>query len=226
MGWRLSRVGVLAVALAASLASAACSSAATQTAAKLMPDVQAAATGATSVHMTGSVHQGTQTATFDVSFNGTSVAGTLGLNGKSFSVLVVGGATYVKVNAAFLSAENAPAIVCAKVCGKYVELSATTASQITGFLSMQALTTSVFGNNNLSAAGNSSCVFSPATRNGQSVLECRQGAYTLDVAAHGTPYIVYFGGPQGEYIAFSDWNAVTPPTAPPPSEVVSINSLG
>jgi DMSO reductase anchor subunit len=226
MGLRLSRAVVLAVALAACLAAAACSSDGDQTAAKLMPNVQAAAVGATSVHMTGSVNQGKQTATFDVSFTGTSVAGTLGLGGKSFGVLVLGAATYVKVDAAFLDAEDAPASVCAKVCGKYVELSASTASQITGFLSMRVLMTSVIGNNNLSAAGNSSCVFSPATRNGQSVLECRQGAYTLDVAAHGKPYIVYFGGPHGEYIAFSGWNAVTPPTAPPVSEVVSINSLG
>lgn len=225
MGLRLSRLSVLAVMLAAGLA-AACSSAGSQTAAKLMPAVQAAADGATSVRMAGSVHQGKQTATFDVSFSGSSVAGTLGLDGHSFSVLVLGGTTYIKVDAAFLSAENAPASVCTKVCGKYVELAASTASQITGFLSMQALTTSVFNSKNLGAAGNGSCVFSPATRNGQSVLQCRQGTCTLDVAAHGKPYIVYFGGPYGEYMAFSDWNALTPPAAPPASEVVSINSLG
>ena len=101
MGMRLSRVGVLGVALAACLAGAACSSDGNQTAAKFMPDVQAAATGATSVHMTGAVHQGKQTATFDVSFSGTSLTGILGLGGKSFGVLVRGGATYVKVDAAF-----------------------------------------------------------------------------------------------------------------------------
>jgi hypothetical protein len=220
------RVSGLAVALAAGLAAAACSSASSQSEAKLMPEVQAAASAATSVHMTGSVHQGKQTATFDVSFSGTSVAGTLGLDGNSFGVLVLGGVTYVKVNAAFLTAENAPASVCAKVCGKYVELPTGTASQITGLLSRQALTTSVVSNKNLSAAGNGTCVFSPATRNGQSVLECRQGAYTLDISARGKPYIVYFGGPHGEYITFSQWDGVTPPTAPPASQVVSINSLG
>lgn len=226
MGLRLSRVSVLAVMVAAGLAVVACSSAGSQTAAKLMPQVQAAADVATSVHMTGSVPQGKQTATFDVNFSGRSVAGTIGVNGHSFGVLVLGGATYIHVDAAFLTAENAPVSVCAKVCGKYVELSAGVASQITGFLSLQALTTSVFSSKNISAATNSGCVFSPATRNGQSVLECRQGAYTLDVAARGKPYIVYFSGPHGEYIAFSEWNAVTPPTAPPASQVVSVNSLG
>lgn len=226
MGLRVSRWRVAAVAAVAGLALAACSSADTQSAAKLMPAVQAAASGATSVHMTGSVPQGKETATFDVDFSGTSVAGTLGINGNIFQLLVLNGATYVKVDAAFLAAENAPASVCAKVCGKYVELPASAASQITGFLSMQALAKDVFNNQNLSAATNSSCVFSPTTRDGQSVLECRQGSYALDVAAHGKPYIVYFSGPHGEYMAYSDWNAVPPPVAPPASEVISINSLG
>lgn len=226
MGLRVPRLSVLAVALAAGLAAAACSSAGSQTAANLLPEVQAAANGAASVHMTGSVPQGKQTATFDVRFSGTSVAGTLGVNGHSFDVLVLGGATYIKVDAAFLNAENAPASVCAKVCGKYVELTASTASQIASFLSMQALVTTAFSARNISSAAAGGCVFSPVTRNGQTVLECRQGAYTLDVSAHGKPYIVYFGGPHGEYISFSDWNGVAPPTAPPASQVVSVSSLG
>ena len=223
---RVVRPGVFAVALAAGLAASACSSGGGQTAAKLMPQVQAAARGATSVQMAGSVPDGKQTATFDVRFNGTSVAGTLGVNGHSFEVLVVNGVTYIKVDAAFLNAENAPASVCAKVCGKYVQLAASAAGQITRFLSMQALTTDVFSNKNMSSAAGSGCVFSPTTRNGTAVLECRQGGYTLDVAAHGKPYIVYFGGPNGEYIAFSAWNAVRPPAIPSASQVVSVNSLG
>jgi hypothetical protein len=191
-----------------------------------MPRVQAAESGATSVRVSGSVPRGKQTATFDVRFSGTSVAGILGADGRSFQVLVVNGTTYIKVDAAFLNAENAPPSVCAKVCGKYVELSPGASGQITSFLSMQALTAEVFNNKNISSAAGSGCVFSPATRNGASVLECRQGGYTLDVAAHGKPYIVYFGGPHGEHIAFSDWNAVRPLRVPPASQVVSVNSLG
>lgn len=226
MALRVVRSGVLAVALAAGLAASACSSAGSQTAAKLMPQVQAAAKEATSVQMSGSVPDGAQTATFDVRFSGTSVAGTLGVNGHSFGVLEVNGVTYIKVNAAFLNAESAPASVCAKVCGKYVELAAGASGQITRFLSMQALETEVFSNKDISSAAGSGCVFSSATRDGTAVLECRQRGYTLDVAAHGKPYIVYFGGPHGEYIAFSAWNAIRPPTVPPSSQVVSVNSLG
>ena len=225
MGLRLLRASALAIALGTGLATAACSPAGSQTAAKLMPAVQAAVNSAASVHMAGSVTQGKATAAFDVSFSGTSVAGTVGVNGLSFGVLVVGGATYAKVNAALLYAQNDPASVCTKVCGKYVELPASTASQITTSFSLQALTTTVLNSNNLSATGNSSCVFSPAKRNGQAVLECRHGAYALDVAAHGKPYVVYWSGPHGEHIAFSEWNAVPPPTTPPASQVVSLNSL-
>lgn len=226
MGSRAMQLGVLAIAVAAGLATAGCSSARSQTAAKLMPEVQAAALAASSVHMDGAVPEGTRTATFNVSFVGASVAGTLGVDGRTFEVLVLGGTTYVKVDAAFLTAENAPASVCAKVCGKYVELGPAAASQITGFLSLQALMTGVFSTKNMSAAAGNGCVFAPAKRNGQAVLECRRGAYTTDVAAQGKPYLVYFSGPHGEYFSFSEWNAVKPPSAPPASQVVSENVLG
>jgi hypothetical protein len=37
---------------------------------------------------------------------------------------------------------------------------------------------------------------------------------------------VYFTGPHGEHIAFSDWNAVTLPAAPPADQVISLSKLG
>ena len=78
---------------------------------------------------------------------------------------------------------------------------------------------------NMSAGAASGCDFSPATVNGQSVLQCRQGPYSIDVAAHGKPYLVYFAGPHGEHLAFSDWNSVALPAAPPASQVISLNKL-
>jgi hypothetical protein len=228
MGSRLFRGAALAAVLAAVLAASGCSSspAGSKTASKLMPDVQTAAKGATSVHMAGSVNQGSQTATINMSFSGNSVAGTVGLNGASFFLLSLNGKTYIKLDSAFLKYAKAPASACATICGKYVELPASSASQITGSLNMQQLVHQVFSNKNMSSAAGSGCVFSPATVNGQSVLQCRQGAYTVDVAAHGKPYLVYFSGPHGEHIAFSDWNSVTSPAAPPASQVISLSNLG
>jgi hypothetical protein len=228
MSLRAFRSGALAVVLAVCLAVAACGSAAsdTKTAAMLMPEVQAAADGATSVHMAGSVTQGSQNATIDVSFSRTAAAGTVGLNGDSFYFLSLNGKTFIKVDAAFLRVAGAPASVCAKVCGKYVELPAASASQITGSLSMRQLVKQVFNAKSVSSAAASGCVFAPATVNGHSVLQCRQGAYTIDVAAHGKPYLVYATGPRGQHIAFSDWNSVTFPALPPASQLISLPRLG
>jgi len=226
MGSRALQLSVLAMAVATGLATAGCSSAGSQTAAKLIPQVQAAAMTATSVHVAGAVAQGKNTATFDVSFSGSAVDGTVGVNGQTVHVLVLNGATYVKVDAAFLNAEHAPPSVCAKVCGKYVELPAVAANQVTSFLNMQTLITEVFKSKDINSGTGGGCIFSPATRHGQSVLKCSQGPYTLEVAAHGKPYIAYYSGPHGEHLAFSGWNAVAPPSAPPASQVVSENALG
>ncbi|MGO8958895.1 MAG: hypothetical protein ACLQFR_16215 [Streptosporangiaceae bacterium] len=225
---RLFRGAALAALVGATLAVAGCggSPAGSKPAAKLMPEVQAAAKAATSVHMAGSVDQGSQAATINMSFSGNSVAGTVGLNGASFYLLSLNGATYIKLDAGFLKYAKAPAAACATICGKYVELPASSASQITGSLSMKQLVNGIFSNKNMSSAAASGCEFSPATVNGQSVLQCRQGAYAVDVAAQGKPYLVYFTGPNGQHIAFSDWNSVTLPPAPPADKVISLSKLG
>jgi hypothetical protein len=228
MAVRVMRGAGFVIALAAGLAVSACSSspAGSKTAAQLIPEVQAASEQATSVHIAGSVTQRSQTTTIDVRIDGDSVAGTLGAYGTSYYVLSLNGTSFVKLNAAFLKVKNAPASLCVKICGKYVELTAASASKITSVLSMQQLITDVFNNQTMTEAAASTCVFSPATRGDQSVLQCRQGSYTLDVAAHGQPYLVYWGGPNGQHLSFSDWNSVTLPPAPPASQVVSISDLG
>jgi hypothetical protein len=224
---RILRGAALVIALAVGLGLTACSSPPTggKTAAQLIPEVQAASGTATSVHIAGSVTQGAQTTTLDVRINGNSVAGTLGAYGTSYYILSLNGTSYVKLNAAFLRVEKAPASLCAKICGKYVELPAASASQITAVLSMQELISEVFDDKNMNSAAASGCIFSPTSRNGQSVLQCRQGSDTLDVAARGQPFLVYWGGPHGQHLTFSDWNSVTLPAAPPASQVVSISDL-
>jgi hypothetical protein len=225
---RILRRAVLVIVLAAGLAVSACSypPPGSESAAQVMPEVQAASETATSVHVAGSVRNGTQTTTMNVRIYGDSVAGTLGAYGTGFYVLSLNGASFVRLNAAFLSVENAPASLCAQICGRYVELPASSASQITGLLSMQQLISQVFNNKNMSTAAGSGCIFTPATLGGQAVLQCNQGSYTLDVAAHGKPYLLYWSGPHGQHLEFSEWNSVTLPTAPPASQVVSLSDLG
>jgi hypothetical protein len=225
---RIVRRAGLVLVLAVGLAASGCSypPPGSESAAQLVPEVQAVSDRATSVHVAGSVSKGAQTTTIDVRIYGDSVAGTLGAYGTSFYVLSLNGTSFVKLNAAFLRVENAPASLCARICGRYVELPASSASQIIGLLSMQQLVGDVFNDKAMSSAAGSGCAFSPTTRNGQAVLQCRQGSSTLDVAAHGRPYLIYWGGPHGQHLTFSEWNSVTLPSAPPASQVVSMSDLG
>lgn len=219
----------LAALLAIGLALAACSSyppPGSKSAAEVVPQVQAAAERATSVHVAGTVQTGTQTTTIDVSIQGYSVAGYLGAYGTRFYVLSLNGNSFVKLNAAYLSLERAPASLCARVCGKYVALNTSGAVQITELLSMQTLIKEVFNSKNMTAAAGSGCAFAPATLRGQSVLQCRQGNDELDVAAQGEPYLVYWRGPHGQHLAFTDWNSVVLPAAPTASQIVNLSDLG
>jgi hypothetical protein len=219
----------LTIVLAVGVALSACSRPpppGSEPAAQVVPEIQAAANAATSVHVAGSVTQKGQTTTIDVSFLGDSVAGYLGAYGTTFYVLSEAGNSYVKLNAAYLAVEKAPASLCATICGKYVELSDSGTVEIAELLSMQQLVKEVFNAKAMSSAADSGCVFSPATVNGQSVLQCSQGGYTLDVAAQGQPYLLDWTGPHGQHLVFSDWNSVTLPPLPPASEVVSLSDLG
>lgn len=219
----------LATVLAIGLALSACSSyppPGSKSAAQVVPEVQAAADTATSVHVAGTVDQSTQTTTIDVSLAAGSVAGYLGAYGTRFYVLSLNGNSFVRLNPEFLRLEKAPASLCARVCGKYVQLSDSSAIQITTLLSMQTLVKDVFSNKNMSSAAGSGCPFSPAMLNGKPVLQCRQGDYTLDVAAQGQPYLVYWSGPHGQHLSFSEWNSVVLPTAPQANQVVPYTDLG
>jgi hypothetical protein len=226
MGLRVVRWARLGAVLAVGLVAACGSPAGSQPAARIVPELQNAATTATSVHIAGSLTKGNQSTTIDVSIDGDSVFGYLGAYDTRYYVLSLDGKSYAKLNAAFLNAERAPASLCATICGKYVALPSSAATQITSLLSMQLLVRDVFDTSDMNAVATSGCTFSPATRDGHAVLECRQGTNTLDVAAHGEPYLVYWSGPGAQHLTFSDWNSVVVPSAPPASQVVSYTDLG
>jgi hypothetical protein len=229
MRWRMFRWAALAVIVAAGLAASGCDSppAGSKTAANLIPQMEAAARAAKSVRIVGLVDEGSQTIDIDMSFSRNWVVGTAGSNGATFFLLTLDGKTYIKADAAFLKVAKAPASACAVMCGKYVELPAASATQLTGSISMQSIVGAIFSKKTMGPVASSGCVFSPATVSGQSVLQCSQGGYTIDVAAHGTPYPVLFTYPHGKQrIAFTDWNSATAPAAPPANQVLNVNKLG
>jgi hypothetical protein len=229
MGLRFLRWAAVGAVLAVGLAVSACGAPpGSKPAAQLVPELHNAVTTATSVHVAGSLIKGNQTTTIDVSLDsrdGGSVAGYLGAYGTRYYVLSLRGQSYVKLNAAFLKAEGAPASLCATVCGKWVSLPFASGAQIIGFLSMQQLVQGAFSTSSLNATAHSGCLFVPTTWRGLAVLQCRQGSNTLDVDAHGQPYVVYWSGPNGVHLAFSDWDSVVLPPLPPASQVISSSAL-
>lgn len=241
MGSRLYRAAALPAALAAAGLIAACGGSSPSSssssspaaspsptaisAAQILPKMKAAVNAAQSVHMSGSATSGSQHVTFDVSFFGKSgVDGSVGVNGATFIVLSVAGKTYIKVNAAFLKAAGAPASACAKVCGKYVEVPAAQARQLTGSFTLGSLAKQAFAKlpGKVSSA---SVMFTPATVGGQQVLQFSQGGNTIAVAGTGTPYPLLIKDTSGDNIQFSQWNSVTTPSAPPASEIIQPGQL-
>jgi hypothetical protein len=219
----------LAVVVAAGLAASGCDSspADSKAAAKLIPQMEVAVRAAKTVRIVGSVDEGSQTVNINMSFSRNWVVGTAGSNGATFFLLELNGKTYIKADAAFLKVAKAPASACAVMCGKYVELPAASASQLTGSISMQSIVGAVFNKKTMGPLAASGCIFSPATVGGQSVLQCSQGGYTIDVAAHGKPYPVLLTYPHGDqHIAFTEWNSVTPPAVPPADQVLDVSKLG
>jgi hypothetical protein len=218
--------GVLALALLGAACGGSSPSTSTETAAQVLPAMQKAVKTATSVHMSGSAKSGSQKITFDMSFYGAGeMSGAFGEDGGSFDLVVVHGKTYIKIDAGFLKVANVPTSVCTIMCGKYVELPGSQASQMTGSLSMSALSNQTFGKLPASVTKDKSELFTPATFDGQPVLRFHGHGYTIDLAGTGTPYPVLVEDSAGDTVMFSQWNAVPAPTAPPADEVISLSKL-
>jgi hypothetical protein len=218
--------------IAAGLLAAACASApspatpGSKTAAQVLPAMKTAVQSAQSVRISGSGQDGTQKITFDMNFVGKNdMSGTFTENGATLTVEVVNGATYLKVNQDFLNLAKLPAALCSTVCGKYVELPAAESSQITGAISLSALTQHAFNAIPSSAANDTVDHFVPGTLNGQPVLTAHGDGNTIDVASTGTPYPLLITTSSGDNITFSEWNSVPPLTPPPAAEIISLTSL-
>lgn len=226
----LVRLGLAAIATVGLVAASACSGAGSgppsgaKRASVVLPEITTAVNSARSVHVSGRVSTDGRTATLDVSFDGSSgFSGTMAVNGALLGVLITAKTTYIKINSAFLALAKLPKSACALMCGKYVVIPAADAQELTGALSMSSLLNTVFGKLPHAAAGT---YFAPGTYDGQSVLEFRQSGYSLIVTRSAPYYPLEITAPHGEYLSFSDWNAVTLPGPPPASQTVSLGKLG
>lgn len=188
----------------------------TETEAEVVPAVEAVVTSANSVHISGTAAGSSARASLDVSFYGpTDLWGTLSMAGKSYTVLVVGGKTYIKLTKFLVvTMEKLPMSACLQLCGKYV---VGTGSQFAGF-DLAVVLDSAF--HSLPAAAHDTKALVSASYDGRPVFQFTQSGVVFDVAASGVPYPVRVTG-NGTDLTFSDWNSIPPPKAPPASQVVT-----
>ena len=225
----LARAAALPVAIAISLATAACGggtpggSAAhgPPSPAVLTSKIKAALRDAKSVHVSGTVNQGGKLLGVDLTLtHAGGISGQLSVNNAGITVLSTHGSTYIKVTSAFIKYQNLPATACVLVCGKWFKATPAQSQQFVGYISMSSLFGEMTSSPRFRYAGT-------ATVDGQTtwVLRAPDGS-TAYVAAHGTPYPLRLVGPahRGQ-INFTRWNTATIPGPPPANQVVDLSKL-
>lgn len=222
------RHGVIVTALIpAGLLVAACASsppapAGSKTAEQIIPALKSAMTSATSVHIVGTIGQGSSKVSINASLNGSGISGTFAEGGSSFAIVVAGGNAYLQINSSYLKTAGLPAADCSTLCGKYVQAPASDVAQFDAFAMSHLMHEMASGLP--SAAGDTTDLFKPATFEGHPVLQLIQTQDRVDVARTGTPYPLFVsssakGSTQGS-LTFSEWNSVPPVTAPTASQIV------
>jgi hypothetical protein len=194
--------------------------------AELLPAMQAAADAAQSVHVAGTVPEGSQTDTVNMSLAAPGDAsGSITQGGNTVTVDVVGGNYYVEITPGLLQFAKVSPPDCGTVCGKYVQLPASEASPFTGDFTIKQLFTDAFGGMPSSARHITADIFLPTTYNGQPALKASFAGNTMVVARDGKPYVLEVSDNDGHSVVFSEWNSVPPITPPPASDVVSSADL-
>jgi hypothetical protein len=186
--------------------------------------MQASVRQANSVHISGRLTNGAIpiSVNLDMHRNG-DVSGSVSQNGAPFQVIGLHNAIYIKATRSFLQQVKAPTSACAVVCGKWLQLTPSQASQLTGDLSMSSLTGPLTSGQvpKLAEAGSK-------TVNGQSAWALRAaGGSMLYVSSSRQHYPVAAttGGSANEEVIYSRWNTAPEPVAPPANEVLNLNNL-
>lgn len=191
-------------------------------AAQLVRAMQNSVRSASSVHVSGRLSQDGAPVTVDLGLRRDGdLVGTISENGAAAQIVAVNSKSYVKATGAFLKQVKAPASACTLVCGKWIQLTAQQAGQLTGDLSMKTMMSPMTGSSvpKLTEAGRTTVDGQPAW-----VLRAADGS-TLDVssASQHYPLAAANGGSPRQVVTYSQWNAVRPPAAPPASQIINLN---
>jgi hypothetical protein len=189
---------------------------------KEFPAMEAAMKKATSVRMSGSIVQNGQPLSLDMTLvKPSSSAGSVSEGGTSYTVVVTPGQDYIQISKEFLQQSKLPAKLCAKVCGKYLEVPSSQGASFSD-LTMTSLVSGEFSKP--LSKSEAAIKLRAGQFQGQPAWVGSGGGETFDVAKGGAPYLLS-ASKQGQSITFSDWNTATV-TAPPTSQVETTAQLG
>ena len=191
--------------------------------AQIVTAAQTAADSASSVHVSGSIVNGSTPIALDMELvNGTGGRGQLSENGVSFELIEVGGYVYIKGSQAFYS-HVAGAAAAQLLQGKWLKASASsgTFASLTSLTNLRKLLDSTLTSHGALTKGATSTV------EGQQAIAIKDATRggTLYVATSGTPYPLQIakGGSGGGKITFNRWNE--PVTLKAPANAVDLSQL-
>jgi len=173
---------------------------------QIVADSLAAAKGASSVHIQGSVDSGSQPFSIDMQLAvDKGATGTIELNGKTVEVTVVGDNVYLKADGDFWEKFGGPA-VAALVKDRWLVAPVSTPAfaQFTSFTKMDDFFQGVLGDTSSSLEKGDE-----TTVNGTSAIALTDPSKdgTLYVATEGEPFPLKIEGEGGQgAINFTDWN--------------------
>lgn len=171
--------------------------------------------------MSGSLTTGSQHVALDLGMlrNGDE-SGTLSVGATHLTLVIVGGQAYEYVSKDFFKtiqqASHVPASACATICGKYISVSASPFSSF----NLPGMTHQI---ESKMPVVTSVSHISSTTYEGQPAYELSGEGVRLYLAKNGTHYLLGMVAPtKFGTLNFSQWNAVSPISAPPASKIVNI----
>ena len=194
-----------------------------KTGSQVLADALAAATGASGVHVSGSIVSGGEPLTLDLDLDkGTGGSGTMSEQGLSFQLIRVGGKAYIKGSDAFYK-KFAGASVAQLLHGKWLEGSATSGNlaALTSLTDISKLFSGALASHGALSNGGAT------TYKGQKVVAIKDTTKDgiLYVAATGPPYpVAIVGANNTGAIVFDNWGKTVTITAP--KGAVDLDKLG
>jgi hypothetical protein len=189
----------------------------------VLSDASKAASGATTVHVTGEIDSGSRRIGMDLELaKGRGATGSMTLDGKSFDLIRIGDRVYIRGSKPFLKLYAGA--YAGALEGRWLKASASSGrlQQFTPLTSAAALFTLIRSSHGKLVNDG------VKTYLGRRAIEIRDTSDNskLYVAATGTPYPVAIAGPKAAAgaIRFSDWNRHVSLTAP--KKTFDLSQLG